>query len=240
MAGGLLALRRHEVLAGILFGLLAYKPQFGVLLPFVLAAGGYWRAFAAAAATVCAVIALSLAVFGWPVWAAFIDSLGATRSIVFEAGDTGFEKFQSAFALVRLWRGPAVLAYAIHGLVALAVAASVIWVWRVDAPFRLQAAALLAGSLLVSPYTLDYDFVVFGMALALIFAHGLERGFRDWDKTLLALGWIAPLLARTFAKTVYLPVGLFMLVAIFLLIVVRIRDERLAGAHVTRPSIALT
>jgi hypothetical protein len=38
--GGLLLLERREMLAGILFGLLCYKPQFGVLIPLALAAGG--------------------------------------------------------------------------------------------------------------------------------------------------------------------------------------------------------
>ena len=240
MAGGVLALPRHEVLAGVLFGLLVYKPQFGVLLPFALAAGACWRAFASAVVTVFAVIALTLAVFGWPVWAAFFDSLGATRTIVFETGDSGFEKFQSAFAWVRLWQGPLGFAYALQGVVAAAVLAATIWIWRGGTSYRLKGAALLTGSLLVSPYTLDYDFVVFGMALALMAAHGLERGFRPWDKTLLALAWFSPLVARTFAKTVYLPVGFFMLVAIFVLVVVRVREEQAAAGNAARPSLALT
>ena len=51
LTGGVLCLERREALAGILFGLLAYKPQFGLLIPLVLVAGGYWRAIAAAGAT---------------------------------------------------------------------------------------------------------------------------------------------------------------------------------------------
>src|SRR6185436_11492446 len=53
MTGALLSLDRRPIIAGILFGLLAYKPQFGLLIPFVLAASSRWRTFAAAAATVC-------------------------------------------------------------------------------------------------------------------------------------------------------------------------------------------
>ena len=59
LAGGVLALPRHEILAGVFFGLLAYKPQFGLLIPFVLLAGGYWRAIAAATATVLASVAVT-------------------------------------------------------------------------------------------------------------------------------------------------------------------------------------
>lgn len=236
MAGGLLALRKHEIIAGVLFGLLIYKPQFGVLLPVVLAAGGYWRAFAAAAITVLAVVGVTGLVWGWPVWQAFFDSLSVTRTIVFEAGDTGFEKFQSAFSWVRLWHGSLALAYGLQAVVALAVLGTVIWLWRGRAPFALQAAALLTGSLLVSPYTLDYDFVVFGMALAFLVAHGLAAGFRPWDKTLIALAWFVPVVARSIAKAAYLPVGFFMLTAIFVLIVVRVREEK--GARASGATVA--
>jgi hypothetical protein len=229
LAGGILALRQNEILAGILFGLLAYKPQFGVLLPFVLAAGGYWRAFAAATVTVLAVIGLSYLIWGWPVWAAFINSIYATRTIVFETGDTGFEKFQSAFAWVRLWDGPVAAAYALQGLVAVIVFVATIRLWRSDAAFRLKGAALLTGALLVSPYTLDYDFIVLGMAIALMVAEGYERGFGPWEKTLLAFAWFVPACARSVAKTFYLPIGFLALAMLFALIVVQARGARMAS-----------
>ncbi|HVT55428.1 MAG TPA: glycosyltransferase family 87 protein [Xanthobacteraceae bacterium] len=226
MAGGLLALRRQEILAGVLFGLLAYKPQFGLLLPLALAVRGYWRAFAAAAATVVATIGVTLLIWGWPVWQAFFDSLPLTRGIVLEAGDTGFQKLQSIFAWVRLWHGSVTLGYALQTIVAIGVTVATIWIWRSRVSFSLQAAALILGSLLVSPYMFDYDFVVFGMALAFLFAHGLQNGFRPWDRTLIAFAWFMPVLARTVAKTAYLPIGFLTLAAIFVLIVLRAREEQ--------------
>jgi alpha-1,2-mannosyltransferase len=225
LTGGILALPRHEILAGILFGLLAYKPQFGLLLPFVLAAGGYWRAIAAAAATVLASVGVTLALWGWPVWQAFLDWLPLTQRIVFEAGDTGFEKFQSIFAWVRLWGGPLTLAYGLQGLVTLGALAGCLWTWRSGADHRLKGAALLTGVLLSSPYVLDYDLVAFGMALALLAAHGLERGFHPWEKTALALAWLVPVCAREVAQLTYLPLGFLMLAAVFVLIVLRVRAE---------------
>jgi glycosyl transferase family 87 len=225
LTGGIVALPRHEILGGVLFGLLAYKPQFGLLLPFVLAAGGYWRAIAAAAVTVLASITVTLALWGWPVWQAFLDSLPLTQKIVFEAGDTGFEKFQSLFAWVRLWGGRLSLAYALQGLVTLAALAGCVWIWRSPADHRLKGAALLTGVMLSSPYVLDYDLVAFGMALALLAAHGMERGFHPYEKTCLALAWFAPVCAREVARLTYLPLGFVMLAAVFALIVVRMRAE---------------
>src|SRR5690606_9608280 len=57
--GALLLVDRRPVLAGVLFGLICYKPHFGLLIPVALAASGNWRAFAGATASVLAVAALS-------------------------------------------------------------------------------------------------------------------------------------------------------------------------------------
>ena len=57
-------------------------------------------------------------------------------------------------------------------------------------------------------------------------AHGLERGFHRWEKTVLALAWIAPVVARALAAVTYLPLGFFALTAVFIMIVVRVRSEQ--------------
>ena len=117
----LVLLDRRPLAAGILFGLVAYKPQFGLMIPLALAAGGYWRTFAAAAATVVALALATTLAFGLSVWEAFFASTHFTRVIVLEAGDTGWHKIQSVFAWVRMWGGSIPLAYAVQGAVALAV-----------------------------------------------------------------------------------------------------------------------
>jgi hypothetical protein len=233
LGGGVLALQKNEIAAGILFGLLIYKPQFGILLPFVLAAGGYWRAFAAASVTVLATIGLSVAIWGWPVWQAFFDSLPLTEKIVFEAGDTGFEKFQSIFAWVRSWSGPLPLAYGLQAVVTLGALIACVRIWRSDTAHRLKGAALLTGALLSSPYVLDYDLIAFGLALALFAAQAMEHGFRPWEKTVLAAAWFSPAIDRTVAGWTFIPLGFLMLAAVFLLVVRRAESMHAvpAAAH---------
>src|SRR5665213_2923330 len=67
----LVMLVERPILTGVLIGCLAYKPQFGLLIPLVLIATGRWRAFASAAVTVAVMtLAVTLA-FGTDVWSAF-------------------------------------------------------------------------------------------------------------------------------------------------------------------------
>jgi hypothetical protein len=46
-----------------------------------------------------------------------------------------------------------------------------------NAPFDLKAAALAAGTLVVTPYLYTYDLVVLAVAVAFLLRFALERGF---------------------------------------------------------------
>ena len=86
LGGALVVLDRRPLVAGVLFGLLVYKPQYGLMLPLVLAVSGRWRCFAAAAATVVLLTLATTLTFGTSVWRAFLDSTHFTRTVVLEAG----------------------------------------------------------------------------------------------------------------------------------------------------------
>ncbi len=206
-------------LAGILFGLLAYKPQFGLLIPLVLVASGRWRVFAAAAATVTLLaLAVTLA-FGTDVWSAFVASTKFTRDVVLEQGGTGWFKIQSVFSGVRMWGGGIGLAYAMQGTVTLAIAATLVWLWRSAAAFPLKAAALIIGCVLATPYCLDYDLMLLAPAIAFVAAHGLARGFGAFEKTTLAGLWLVPLVARSVPEFTSIPLAVpLMLLAFWLLL----------------------
>src|SRR5262249_23021201 len=97
MGGGLVLLERQPVAAGVLFGLMAYKPQFACLTPLVLLVSGRWRALASSAVTVAVLIGATILAFGPSVWTAFFDTAHLSRTIILEQGATGWEKIQSVF-----------------------------------------------------------------------------------------------------------------------------------------------
>lgn len=217
LGGALVLLKRRPVLAGLLIGLLSYKPQFGLLIPLVLIVGGHWRAFASAAATVLAISAAAFALFGVDVWMAFVESMSFTRSVVLEAGNTGWHKIQSVFSAVRMWGGSVETAYAVQTGLALALAAALVWLWRSPAAFALKAAALATACLLATPYVLDYDMVVLAVAIAFMAAHGRTHGFLAWEKTGLVAVWAAPLVARSLTDLTLMPVGTAAMLVLFAL-----------------------
>ena len=105
LGGALLTVESNPLLGGAFFGLLTYKPPMGVLVPFVLAATGRWRAFLAAAITATALAGISFVMFGAETWRAFFNTLGFTRHMVIENGGVQFYTMQSVFAAARLLGG---------------------------------------------------------------------------------------------------------------------------------------
>ena len=221
LGGALHWLDRRPWLAGVLIGCLAYKPQFGVLIPIALLAGKRWSTIAAAIVTVAALTAISFAALGSGVWHAFVDSMNFTQTIVLEQGGTGWEKIQSIFSAARNWGANVPTAYALQSALALLLAASLAWLWHSDAAFDLKAAALATASLLATPYVLDYDLVVLAVAIAFFARHGLQQGFGDFEISLLALAWIVPLLSRGLAAATGIPLGLIVLLALYGLVLRR-------------------
>jgi len=221
LGAALVQLDRRPLIAGILFGLLAYKPQFGLMIPLALAASGRWRSFAAAAATVALLAVATTIAFGPHVWQAFFDSTRFTRLVALEQGDTGWYKIQSIFAWARMWSAPIPLAYALQGAVIVALGGALIWLWRSIAPYPLKAAALCLVTILATPYTFDYDMMVLAPAIAFIAADGLARGFGAWEKTALAALWLTPLIARSVAHATLIPLGVPAMLAVFILLLRR-------------------
>jgi alpha-1,2-mannosyltransferase len=221
LGGALVMLDRRPVIAGILIGLLAYKPQFGLMIPLALVAGGYWRSVIAAAVTLALFTLAATFAFGPQMWHAFLASSEFTRTVVLEQGNTGWHKIQSVFSWARMWGAPIPLAYAVQGATIIALGIALAWLWRSAASFALKAAALCLAAILATPYSLDYDMMVLAPAIAFLAADCLDRGFGAWEKTALAALWLVPLITRSVAQATLIPLGVPAMLAMFVLILRR-------------------
>lgn len=176
LGAGLLLIPARPLLAGVMFGLLTYKPHLGLLIPLALAAAGLWRTFLAAAATAIAVALASLALLGPEPWHAFLAALRAFGADVLVSEYQRPYRLQSLFGLLRSFAiDPAVALAAQTGLAVL-LAAAIGLLWRGPASYDLKAAGLAAAALMMTPYVFVYDFPVLTVAMAFLVRHMLATG----------------------------------------------------------------
>jgi len=102
LIGGLANLDRRPLLAGILFGILTIKPQFGMLLPIVLLMTGRWRVIAAAVATTAALVLVTSLWFGFDIWPAYVrEVMPHQDGLIADSGNFNWPMVASAFANAR-------------------------------------------------------------------------------------------------------------------------------------------
>lgn len=193
LAAGLMLAQRSPWTGGAVLGLLVFKPQYGVLIPFALLARGNWRAVAGCAAVAAGIIGLVTLLFGTESWSLYLKAGMIVSRQVLELPPNGFnyEKFGvSVFWMARSFGAGLREAYAMQGLSTVLAAAGVWAIWRNQRGDTVKRMALTVFlSLLATPYGYTDDMVAWSVAVAAL----TER--RGWRFGMLdVLFWLWPML----------------------------------------------
>jgi arabinofuranan 3-O-arabinosyltransferase len=186
IGGTLYLMPARPVLAGVCLGLLTYKPQYGLLFPIVLIAASQWTVFFTAAVVAVAMALASWLAFGTESWQAFFHWMPMFSQAFLTEGKATFWKLQSIFALVRFLGGTEQLAWIFQWIMTGSVAVGLTLMWRSRVRNQLKAAALAAGTLLVTPYLFMYDMMVLAIAVGFLVRLGLTSGFQRHELAVLA------------------------------------------------------
>jgi hypothetical protein len=223
LLSGLALWPRRPILAGILLGLLVFKPQLAVLLPVAVIADRRWTLMFAAAASASAVLVLSVLAFGVASWTAFFGPTLATQNLMLSHGTGPFQwMMPSVFMAARVLGAAAPTALLIQAPFAVLGAGAAWLAYRSPAPPVERAAVLILATFLATPQAFNYDLIP-AAAAALVL---LRRDSSIYGVTVVALLWALPVLLLA-AQVVHLPLGppILLLAAIRLAILCRIWPE---------------
>jgi hypothetical protein len=228
LLGGTLVLDRRPVLAGVLFGLLTFKPHLGIVLPFVLLVLGAWRTIISAVATAAALVAASVALFGVEPWRQYLDVAGAFQVLLLERFYGFYTSMMvSITASARTFGLPYSVALAIQVAVAVPVLVAACWAMRRTADPCRRAFVLATAAPLLTPYMFNYDLTAVAAVLVwLLFGRLPWRA--EWSGLYL-LAWAAPT-AAMYLNTHGLGVAPLASIALFAL---SVREAAAAPAGVS-------
>jgi hypothetical protein len=186
MIGAFRLIDRRPAVAGLLIGLLAFKPQLAVLFPFWLIAARRWRVVVAAAATVAAIVLASAGVFGPQIWVDYVQRGLPGQNLALADPENLLAPFMpTMFMALRLVGASYAQAIAAQAAFLALGAAIVAWLgaFRRDAEPTLAFALVLACSVFGAPYLLSYD----TLALTVFAAALVNAGRVDSTGRILAL-----------------------------------------------------
>lgn len=207
LGGGLMLLDRRPILAGALLGLLAVKPQLGLLVPVALLAGRHWRGLGSFLLVAVGLTLASLAIHGAEPWLAYADRTAVLRAWILENGVGVWDWMASPFVAARMLGLPVPVAYGAQALVATLTVSLVALSWRRDAPAGARNAVLVLCALLATPYVQLYDHVVAAFVPLWLWPHA-RRGYAASAALLLA----APAIGLALALMVSLNIAWLLLV----------------------------
>jgi hypothetical protein len=219
LGGGLTLLDRRPYLAGVLFGLMVYKPQLAILLPVVLIAGRKWRTFVATGATAGALLAMSVLAFGLDVWEQYFRLADALRHVILEENGV-VHRMVSVFVAARPLGASVETAYIIQTVFGLAACAAAAAVWFKETPAGIRNAVLLLATCFATPYLQDYDLVFGALVVAWLWQQPLELYPSERALQISsALFLVLPLVAAGLAHLTHLTYGPLFILPLFVLAV---------------------
>ncbi len=201
LVGGVRLAPSRPLAGGVLLGLLAYKPQFGLLVVIALVAARWWRTAFAAAFTVVAAVAASLLAFGFEAWRRWVTSTPDFLSIVDSYRGHLVQITPTPFANALAFGASARLALVVQLAVTVLAAVGVWFAFREagarggegSAGADDRAAVLATASILASPYAFAHDLPLAGAAVAL-FVSERWRTLSTWEALALGAASLMPAL----------------------------------------------
>ena len=223
LAGSLALLDRRPVVAGVILGLLTFRPQLGMVFPIILLLTGRWRTIMSAATTTLCLAGASLWCFGAEAWGSFLVHAPEHAAATLLEGQAvgSWAVLQSVFALIRSVGGTVSLAWISQIVVAALTVLILAWLWRLPVRPDLKAAALALGAAMVTPYLYYYDLCILAVPVAFLIADGLKHGFARFERFAILAGAVSTV---PFVVGIFAPIGPFIMAVIVAVIVVRLRS----------------
>lgn len=191
LVAGLALLPKRPLVAGVLLGLLAYKPQFCLMLPFALLAGRHYRAIASGLATAALLIGASILLVGVEPWRQWLDFARGTGALYQHWSVTARLTDQSVYGCLFLLGAPPFAATAAQMLAIAFAAVAVAWCFHRPMPAPTRAAVALIATLLAAPHVSTADGLLAPVAAILLLIGAGERPARG-EIALIVLLWLSP------------------------------------------------
>ncbi|MEM7429157.1 MAG: glycosyltransferase 87 family protein, partial [Pseudomonadota bacterium] len=192
--------------------------------------------FASASISTLLLIAASLGLYGTAPWLAFIERIPASREL-YEIPQL-WEKIPSLYSFLRLSGAEHGLAITLQTCALVVVLALTCLTWFRGGAYRARAAMLAAGTLLMPPYLLYYDYAVIAVIIAFLAADGMERRWQPGDQIVLIIAAISPLAGSLLANNTGIQLGWFATAALFAVAMRRAWVKAPEGAAANPPEPA--
>ena len=193
LTGGAGLLRRSPLLAGVLLGLLSYKPQFFIMVPVLLVAGRHWRTAIMTGITAATLALGSLTLFGVQPWHSWVGLITGRSGLFHDWVAEARVKGMSVYACAITFGMSSANANIVQTVAIIVAATSVYFAFSAAIRDNLRIAILLAATFLAAPHAANYDAILLSVAAILVLSAAYEERVKLGGSLLAATIWLCPL-----------------------------------------------
>lgn len=226
--GGLFLCETSPITAGILFGLLTFKPHLGLLIPFVLLLRRNWTCLAAAAGTTVTLMVLSYLIWGIAPWQDYLNNIVPYQARLLSGNVSLYHRMMPGlFSDFRvLFDGNDCIAVALYGIGAAFAFVAALMAVRKEGLTARTILMLSLATLILLPYGFNYDMISVSAALVIYLAAFAEIAVPV--HLLCGALWALPLAIYEVKKVPQVPFCSMILLGLFCLLYVQARKAQAA------------
>lgn len=193
MGLGLHFIDKRPMIAGLMLGILSFKPQYAILPYLVLLIGRHWKTLFWTTFFSLLLMFTSALILGTEVWFKYIHQIPVIRELIANDWINVNGINVSPYTTIRLFSYDTDLAATIQTLLSFMVVILVIWTWIKARNDYLRNTILTSGIILLSPYILVYDLTLLALPLAFYGWDIYQRGKLPGELQVLIFTFLLPI-----------------------------------------------
>lgn len=212
---------KAPVRAGILAGIMCYKPQLMLMIPVIFLQNSNWRAIASGMATLICLVGLSLLLWDANLWLVWLHSMSVASQVLAKGGQHYWSMVDSLYALVHRFGLSSPLSMAVQVIQGLILFGITTRMTKYGTDVDLKNALWILTGLMITPYLIEYETAVLLLPLALYVKSGMRAGWcpKEWIGLVLCYFLVIPSKWLETASDIQL--GYFIMLALYGMLVIR-------------------
>lgn len=223
---GIAFMQSNPVLAGLMFGLMTYKPQLACFPFLILLLTKEWKVLRWSVFFSLLTVLISIILFGKNVWFAFLYHFFNKTSALLTTiwiKTAGIQP--TLYTTLRLFGINGLLLKLLIALTGILVTILIMIIWKRTNRLSLRGSAMILGIFAFMPYFIQYDLMLLSIPFVLLVYDFMENGCQKYEVVVLASLWLMPLINMIIVNLTYVQISPLITMCVLVLVLLRAKNE---------------
>jgi alpha-1,2-mannosyltransferase len=223
---GIAFMQSNPVLAGLMFGLMTYKPQLACFPFIILLVTKEWRVLRWSAFFSLLTVLVSIFILGTNVWFVFLNHFfNKTPALLTTIWIKTAGIQPTLYTTLRLFGINGIFLKFLIILVGTTVTLVIMMIWRTANSLALRGSAMVLGIFTFMPYFIQYDLMLLSIPFILLTYDFIENGCNQYEIVVLAALWLMPMFNIIIVNLTHFQISPFTAIVTLILILNRAKRK---------------